>query len=78
VNVPPVVQQTVSLAFVLTWVGIVATLFFRSRVKQNAYLRHFEDKIDFTEAKPVSHTKRYAQHIRAFARPLWWTGRSQR
>jgi hypothetical protein len=53
VNVSPVVKQIVSFAFVLTWVGIGATLFFRSRVKQNAYLRHFEDKIDFFAGDPI-------------------------
>lgn len=48
-----VLKQIFPFAFVITWVGIGAVLFFRARGRQNAYLRRFEGEINFFAGDPI-------------------------
>jgi hypothetical protein len=45
--------QLIIFAFMVTWFGVGVVLYFRSRVKLNAYLRRFEHEIDFFAGDPI-------------------------
>jgi len=40
-------------AVMVTWVGVGIVLFFRTKVKQNVFLRWFEHRIDFSLGDPI-------------------------
>lgn len=56
------VQQVIFVAFLITWLGGEAVLYFRFRVSRNAYLRRFEREIDFFAGDPIF----YPGSVRAY------------
>jgi hypothetical protein len=65
-----IVQQIFPFAFAIAWLGGTFALYFRARVKQNAYLRRFEHEIPFFAGDPLFIPASFRAY-RATIRVMW-------